>query len=366
MATVKVTTFISQFSSLKMIVFALMASFILAVLVHLSMRDFHAVSTAAQKWSPGYGKGLPKVPFLQKSGKLGKGVELGLKRPSGRRQRLPTCLIIGFANHGARVLREILSVHPGIVAADREVKFFTENYQRGQTWYRQQMPLSLLSQTTVEETQNYILSSQALTRIFRFNANLKMIAVVQDPVNRLLSTYIRQTSSQAPNQSTFKEWCGYIHNTPKILQLINYEAPIRDVYSHFPTKNLLVLSKEDVEFRPMQTLHAVEKFLGLRIGLSDSEFVHNPVTGGNCFDTHGPRYPQIKAMLTPGTVLDLDSGCLVNAGNMPSVPGVRADPDFFQKVVGVIQKSNVRFFHLVGKTFDWTTNYKLALQRQSS
>ncbi|RUS85563.1 hypothetical protein EGW08_006646 [Elysia chlorotica] len=367
MATVKVSTMISHFSSVKMLVFALMLSFILAVVVHLSIRDFKAVSSSARTWTPGYGPDLPKVPHLPKTGILGKSTQLGLKLPHGRQQRLPGCIIVGFANGGATALRELLSVHPGLAATRNEVKFFTENYQKGQSWYRQQMPLSFPSQITVEGTQTYIRSPEALTRIFRFNANIKLIAVVQDPVNRLLSAYIKEMSVLEPrDQLTFKEWCGFIYNAPKVLRYINYEAPIQEVYRHFPAKNLLVLSKEDVELRPFQTLKAVEKFLGLQPGLSPDEFVENTDRGGTCFNKNGLRYPLIREMMTAQKVLDLDTGCLVYDGNMPYVPGVRADPDFFQKVVGVAQKTNVRLFQLIGKTFDWTTNFKLAQAKRKT
>ncbi|GFS09034.1 sulfotransferase [Elysia marginata] len=360
MATVSVSTVMSSLSSIKMIVFALMLSFVLAVLIHMTIRDFHAVTMEAENWSPGYGKSLPKVHLLPKSGNPGKGVQLGLRKPLGRRQRLPSCLIIGLANSGVRKLREIINVHPGVVAANREVKFFTENSQRTQTWYRQQMPLSLPSQITVEATQDYIFSPAAMTRIFRFSANLKLIAVVQDPVHRLILTYIRRTENQPEPKQTLKEWCEYTHNPPKVLRLINYEAPIREVYKHYPPKNLLVLSKEDVEVNPQKTLEVIEDFLDLKPGLTSDDFVNNSHTGGTCFDRYGPNYPLIKDKLTPGVVLDTATGCVVGAGEMPTSPGVQADKDFFQKVVGVVQKSNIRFFRLIRKTFDWTTNFKLA------
>ena len=368
MATVKVTTVISSFSFLKMLVFALMASVILAVLVSISIKDFQAVKLAGQKWTPGYGKALPKVPYRRKSGTRSKGLALGLKSPSERnnsdysykaflkKKQLPTVLIIGFPNSGVRVLRELLSLHPGIVAPRQEVEFFTLNYRRGPKWYKERMPLSTPNQITLEATQNYIMSPLTLERIYRF-AGFRLIIVAQDPVNRLLATYIRETSRQKPPRQTFIEWCGFVYNSPQVLKVISYEATIREVYKRFTQNGVLVISKEDLERDPQKAMREALNFMGLKPYLSAKDFQRNSQLGINCFNTQSRKYQEIKRALTPGVVLHIPTGCIGDRGKTPYTFTQLDEKDFFRKVVGVAMKNSANFFRIIRKNFQWTSKF---------
>ena len=55
---------------------------------------------------------------------------------------LPRCIIIGVRKGGTRALLEMMTLHPSIKMAAREVHFFDNetNYARGYSWYLSQMP----------------------------------------------------------------------------------------------------------------------------------------------------------------------------------------------------------------------------------
>ena len=56
-------------------------------------------------------------------------------------KRFPGAIIIGAKKCGTTALRQILSHHPLIEIAEKELKFFSERYSLGISWYIAQMPL---------------------------------------------------------------------------------------------------------------------------------------------------------------------------------------------------------------------------------
>ncbi|CAL4126981.1 unnamed protein product, partial [Meganyctiphanes norvegica] len=73
------------------------------------------------------------------------------------KKRLPTVIIIGVAKCGTGALRDILSIHPNIVAPYREINYFNNNkhYEQGLKYYRNMMPRSYEDQITIEKTPKY-------------------------------------------------------------------------------------------------------------------------------------------------------------------------------------------------------------------
>ncbi|CAL4135133.1 unnamed protein product, partial [Meganyctiphanes norvegica] len=107
------------------------------------------------------------------------------------KQRLPTAIIIGVGKCGTDALRDMLSMHPNIVAATSEIHYFNNNnhYRLGLEWYRKLMPLSYEDQITIEKTPHYFTSTEAPKRMFKYNSTIRLLLVVKDPVTRALSHY---------------------------------------------------------------------------------------------------------------------------------------------------------------------------------
>ncbi|GFS09025.1 heparan sulfate glucosamine 3-O-sulfotransferase 4 [Elysia marginata] len=269
---------------------------------------------------------------------------------SDMKRRLPKCLIVGFSNCWTMTLAGLLSLNPDIVTAEREIRYFTLNYQRGDEWYRSMMPLSTPSQITVERTPNYIVSHSALDRMYEFNSSMKIIAIVRDPIMRLMSTYDLHTRRH-PDKPIFEHWCGVRVKTRNVLRYIDYATSIQNAIARFSRRNVLVLSKEDLETKPLTVLRSMESFLGVKPAFSRKDFAYNREEGATCFKTNITRYPEVKKALAPE--LDVRTGCLGSGIARRSHPNI--DQKFLEQLLALIKIHNGRLFELINRRFNWTS-----------
>ena len=262
------------------------------------------------------------------------------------KRRMPKCLIIGFAKCGTYALKSFLSLHPNIVSAENETQFFSKFYSKGFDWYRHQMPLSTKHQITLEKTPNYAESRAALKRIRAFNASIKLIVIVRDPVVRLQSSYAHFMSKSKDSEMAvpFEDWCG---NDEAIMQRMDLSPHFIDMYSFFRREQILVLSEEDLESDPLKVMQQVETFLGLQHAFAKDSFVFNPNKGFYCFNTSDSKYNEI----TRHVKMDRETGCFKkNKGRAhPSM-----NKTFLKHLTQLALPCNKKLFNITHKRFPWT------------
>src|SRR5205085_12321641 len=113
---------------------------------------------------------------------------------------LPDFLIIGGQRCGTSSLYYYLTEHPGIISAStKETHFFDESFSKGIERYRAQFPSSFQKMyvrnvlkrdfLTGEGTPYYILYPHAPRRTFEIVPQVKLIALLRNPVERAHSQY---------------------------------------------------------------------------------------------------------------------------------------------------------------------------------
>ncbi|GFN87672.1 hypothetical protein PoB_001417800 [Plakobranchus ocellatus] len=266
---------------------------------------------------------------------------LSLSNPdSVQQRRFPKCLIIGFSKCGTTALRGFLTLHPDLVSPMRELRYFTLHYDKGPEWYRSQMPLSTESQITIEKSAGYITTRESLKQIHSFNSSIKLIVMIRDPITRLQSEYARCVSHKTSKRPSFKAWCGGNGNSSTVLRLADYASHLNIVYDLFPRQQVLVLSEEILEERPLDILQEVGTFLGLKPAFSKSDLLYNEQKRFYCFNTSSPKYTKVLA----STVLNEETGCFGRHKGRPHPP---IDREFFHKLLKVIRPYNQRLFRLI-------------------
>ncbi|GHO91877.1 hypothetical protein KSF_019250 [Reticulibacter mediterranei] len=119
---------------------------------------------------------------------------------TSRLRLLPNFIIIGSARSGTTSLYNYLIQHPGIAPAlHKEVHFFDYNYQRGFSWYRGQFPAlphMYYIQTirrqiiiTGEASPYYLFHPYVPQRVAQFLPEIKLIALLRNPIERAFSHY---------------------------------------------------------------------------------------------------------------------------------------------------------------------------------
>lgn len=103
---------------------------------------------------------------------------------------LPDFLLIGAPKAGTTTLAEMLddldTVH---VAPAKEVSYFDLHHERGIDWYRDQFRPAPGEQVLGEATPAYLYLDDALDRIAATLPDVRLVAILRDPVQRFWSHY---------------------------------------------------------------------------------------------------------------------------------------------------------------------------------
>jgi hypothetical protein len=125
-------------------------------------------------------------------------VDGAYREATASRRALPDFLIVGEAKCGTTSLYDDIVRHPAVLeAAVKEVHFFDLRFRRGLDWYRSQFPLEWRMRKdrgkarlrTGEASPYYMFHPHAPARIRQALPNVKLIAMLRNPVERAYSQY---------------------------------------------------------------------------------------------------------------------------------------------------------------------------------
>lgn len=197
--------------------------------------------------------------------------------------RGPDFVIIGGTKCGTTSLYEYLKDHPQVLPTIwKEIEFYRFP-DRGIEWYLSQFP-------RIPDTRRRFLSGEASTcyigmpsvkqRLFKHYPNVKLIALVRDPVDKAIShahhdrklgvehRTVEEAITQEldilesldslwpPPEDYWKTQRGYVWHGL-------YANPIADWVSTFPKESMLVIPSEDLYAKPAETVARVYAHLGL-------------------------------------------------------------------------------------------------------
>lgn len=105
-------------------------------------------------------------------------------------RRLPDVVIIGAQKGGTTSLYRYLCQHPDVYGADtKEVHYFDNNYNRNPLWYRSKFDF-YGDGIAIEATPKYLFDEPSLWRMSVLLPDVKVIAVLREPVARAYSHYM--------------------------------------------------------------------------------------------------------------------------------------------------------------------------------
>ena len=102
---------------------------------------------------------------------------------------LPDFLVIGAQKSGTTTLADRLAAHPDVYLPAREVHYFSHRYDRGPDWYRRALAGAPPGALLGEKSPSYLTDADAPARIAAALADVRLIAVLRDPVDRAYSHY---------------------------------------------------------------------------------------------------------------------------------------------------------------------------------
>jgi hypothetical protein len=247
----------------------------------------------------------------------------GLSALTGSLRSLPTFIIVGGQRCGTNSLYEYLVSHPNVRRAlpGQEVHFFDFNVDRGLTWYRGHFPIRVkptLSKLTAgsqvitgECSPYYMFHPLAPSRIADLLPDVKLLALVRNPIDRAFSHYHHERTrgvetlsfEKAINEETERlrgevekmrrdpNYYSFNHHHFSYVERGKYADQLDVLYSLFPRENIMVLFSEEFFKDPAAAHLRALEFLGLPPFFLSEYPTYNP---GRYTDMD----PQIRSRLT--------------------------------------------------------------------
>ena len=260
-------------------------------------------------------------------------VKRGISGITASSRVLPDFIIIGTVRSGSTSLYYNICEHPSVLsAAYDEIGFFDSNYHLGINWYRSMFPTikemeNVEKKTsfaiTGEDTPFYFWKEEAAKRIFEMNSNSKIIGIFRNPVDRAYSNYnlaIRSKTEKLTFEEAIDEEIDFLKkhsfrestdNKRSYLAKGIYENQIKIWFELFPREQIHLLSTEDMQKNPEETLQKAFRFLEI------------------------PDY------------------IIKNPQKQKAAEYKKMNNETREKLVGFYKQHNERFFKTIQKKFDW-------------
>jgi hypothetical protein len=209
----------------------------------------------------------------------------------GPRRAKPDFLIIGAARSGTTSLFHYLAGHPQIAVPEtKEIHFFDLQYEKGIAWYLDCVGKSAKenrsgASSTVrgEATPSYVFHPHAIPRIKADLPNVKVLALLRNPVDRAYSHYwhmVRLGHETLPFETAIahepERLAGELEKVEadasyKSDALVRHSYLLRGIYAdqisrvfrYFPRGQVMILKSEDLYTDPQRIFDQVTEFLGI-------------------------------------------------------------------------------------------------------
>lgn len=209
-----------------------------------------------------------------------------VRRATSPLRALPDFLIIGAQRAGSSSLFAYVCAHPSVAEpTHKEIHFFDNNWLRGLDWYRRYFPLRarMGGRITGEASPYYLFHPAVPGRVAETLPDVRLIAVLRDPVERAYSAYqlarrqghetlefeealAREDERLAGEEERMLADPSYQSAAHRRLSYRTrglYAAQLERWYERFPREQLLVVRSEDLFAEPEATLQTVFAFVGL-------------------------------------------------------------------------------------------------------
>ena len=183
---------------------------------------------------------------------------------------LPNFLVIGAQRAGTSLLHQILAGHPEIYVPTqrKEIHFFDQYFERGLDWYQSYFPAPAEAgryRAIGEVTPDYLASPEVPAEIRRVLPEVRLVAILRNPVDRAYSWY--QYARRSRNEQ--RDFRRFLEEDPTALEAGFYHRNLSRYLACFPRTQLHVMIYEDLVRQPAGELDALAAFLDLGQGWQD-------------------------------------------------------------------------------------------------
>ena len=174
---------------------------------------------------------------------------------------------IGAQKSGTSWTYACLYEHPEICAPIKELHFFSRpRFEKGKEWYESHFKKCASKNKIGEFSTSYLYSKEAPARIKELYPDVKLIAILRNPVDRAFSQYRNAIKAgQLEEGISFRDF--YKHDESVIGQGL-YAEQLDRYLAHFKREQMLICIYEDIARNPQTFISSVYTFLGI-----DADFI---------------------------------------------------------------------------------------------
>ena len=185
------------------------------------------------------------------------------------------CLVVGSQKAGTSAIIEMLSQHKQIITPkkNKELFFFSQYFNPENDYKKYHLnfvynffkKINFKNKFFVEKTPDYFLKKKYLTRIYKYNPNIKIILCLRNPYERILSSYLMfkklgETERWRKNDSFYQSVRRNLKDKSiNYLEYSLYYEKINHIYKIFPKNNVLLINYK--ELRNLSLMKKIFKFL---------------------------------------------------------------------------------------------------------
>jgi hypothetical protein len=206
----------------------------------------------------------------------------------------PSFLVIGGQRCGTTTIFKSLSDHPQVMRppVEKGTDYFTLHYTRGRAWYRGHFPVAGSARrragssapVAFEACTYYLFHPFAIERIAADFPDIKLVAMLRDPVERAYSAYKHEFARGFETEADFgraldlederlqdeiermrldPDYESHAHRHQAYTRRGQYAEQLERVLQHFPAKQLHVMESERFFAEPENEFASLLQFLEL-------------------------------------------------------------------------------------------------------
>jgi Sulfotransferase domain len=286
------------------------------------------------------------------------------RRRAERGGALPNLIVVGGLKCGTTSLHHYLNLHPEVaMSRPKELNFFVAelNWELGPEWYASHFERS--APVRGESSPHYTNLPRfagVAERMRDLLADARVIYMVRDPVDRMLSHYLHNVGggyeSRALDEALSDPDSAYVARSRYAMQVEPYLAA-------FGPERVLIISREELGSQRARTVRRTFEFCGVDPEFSSEQFAREWETGSGkssggfrlmdravrlpglrALDRNFDRLPESLRWLVERVVHDPGKG---------EAPKPELEPGLRGRLAGFFREDTARLEQLAGRRFGW-------------
>lgn len=271
---------------------------------------------------------------------------------------LPNLITIGATKSGTTSLHDYLDLHPQISMSEiKELDFFIleKNWPKGIEWYESNFAFTGETKIVGESSPNYSachMFSGVPERMYSVLPDVKLIYILRDPVDRIVSHYAHNYRRRIEHRAIFEVLTG-LENNPYVLWS-KYYKQLEQYLVYFSQSAILILTLDELSQHRHRTLQKVFRFLGVDDSFYSQEFSRISYSSSSKRRTNrvGTLLSRIPGENKFKSLLPIPLARAYRAISSSSVTKPVLDPELKQALIDVLKDDINRLREYTGNDFE--------------